>query len=161
MYIYNYGSHAGPPITSLNSDPCSIRVSSVAQGSLASLLSGTGVRLVAKEQDPASVPHFLDKPRVHPLPTELQIGSLLPARSCGVDFARSYSVLGVQVTCPCLSNSMDQRCLLDHDERLVVTSVKKEHRVVVPEPHPVLAVRTTEQVAGDADIRLPRNLFVA
>ena len=36
---------------------------------------------MAKEQDRASVPHFLDKPRVRPLPTELQIGSLLPARS--------------------------------------------------------------------------------
>src|SRR5271166_5842114 len=81
MYIYKYGSHAGPPTTSLNSDPCSIRVSSVAQGSLASLLSGTSVRSVAKEQERASVPHFLDKPRVRPLPTELQIGSLLPARS--------------------------------------------------------------------------------
>jgi len=56
---------------------------------------------------------------------------------------------------------MDQRCLFDHDERLIVTSVRKEHRVVVPEPHSVLAARTTEQVAGDADIRLPRNLFVA
>ena len=61
--------------------PCSIRVSSVAQGSLASLLSGTSVRSVAKEQDRASVPHFLAKPKVRPLPTELQIGSLLPARS--------------------------------------------------------------------------------
>src|SRR5271166_3901465 len=81
MYIYKYGSHAGPPTTSLNSDPCSIRVSSVAQGSLASLLSGTSVRSVAKEQERASVPHFLDKPRVRPLPTELQIGSLVPARS--------------------------------------------------------------------------------
>jgi hypothetical protein len=56
---------------------------------------------------------------------------------------------------------MDQRCLFDHDERLIVTSVRKEHRVVVPEPYSFFAARTTEQVAGDADIRLPRNLFVA
>src|SRR5208283_3299898 len=65
----------------LDSDPCSIRVSSVAQGSLASLLSGTRVRSVAKEQARASVPHFLAKPKVRPLPTGLQIGNLLPARS--------------------------------------------------------------------------------
>ena len=56
--------------------PCFIRVSSVAQGSLASVLSGTSVRSVAKEQARASVPHFLAKPKVRPLPTELQIGSL-------------------------------------------------------------------------------------
>jgi len=36
---------------------------------------------VAKEQARASVPHFLAKPKVRPLPTELQIGNLLPARS--------------------------------------------------------------------------------
>ena len=59
-----------------DSNPCSIRVSSVAQGSLASVLSGTSVRSVAKEQARASVPHFLAKPKVRPLPTELQIGSL-------------------------------------------------------------------------------------
>jgi hypothetical protein len=73
----------GPSTTSLNSNPCFIRVSSVAQESLASPLSGTSVRSVAKQQDRASVPHFLDKPRVRPLPTELQIGNLLPAHSSG------------------------------------------------------------------------------
>jgi len=36
-----------------------------------------------KEQARASVPHFVDKPRVRPLPTELQIGNLLPAHSSG------------------------------------------------------------------------------
>ncbi len=42
---------------------------------------GTSVRSVAKEQDRASVPHFLDKPRVRPLPTELQTGNSLPVHS--------------------------------------------------------------------------------
>ena len=41
-------SPAGPPITSLDSDPCSIRVSSVAQGSLASLLSFSLVLVFGK-----------------------------------------------------------------------------------------------------------------
>jgi hypothetical protein len=36
---------------------------------------------VAKEQARASVPHFFAKPKVRPLPTELQIGNLLAARS--------------------------------------------------------------------------------
>ena len=81
-------SPAGPPITSLDSDPCSIRVSSVARGSLASLLSGASVRSVAKEQARASVSHFLAKPRVRPLPTELQIGNLLPARSQSIEESR-------------------------------------------------------------------------
>ena len=36
---------------------------------------------MAKEQARAGVPHFLAKPKVRPLPTELQIGNLLPSRS--------------------------------------------------------------------------------
>ncbi len=58
-------------------------------------------------------------------------------------------------------NFMDGRRLLDHDQRLVLASVEEEHRADEPESHSVLAVRTAEQVAGDARIRLPRNLLPA
>jgi hypothetical protein len=42
---------------------------------------------------------------------------------------------------------MDRRCLLDHNERLVVTSVRKKHRVIEPKPDSILAAWATEQVA--------------
>ncbi len=71
MFLYMLPPRA-PLSLLLDSDPCFIRVSSVAQGPLASLLSGTSVRSVAKEQARAGVPHFLAKPKVRPLPTELQ-----------------------------------------------------------------------------------------
>ena len=71
-------SPGGPAYHFFDSDPCFIRGSRLF---FFSLLSGTSVRSVAKRQARCSVPHFPAKPKVRPLPTELQIGNLLPARS--------------------------------------------------------------------------------
>ncbi len=61
-----------------------IRVSSVAQGSLGSLLSGTNVQSGAITLARASAANYLAKPVVRPLQTDLRIGNLLPTRSIDV-----------------------------------------------------------------------------
>src|SRR5208282_3384741 len=73
-----------------------IRVPSVAQGSLASLLSGTSVRSVAKEQARAGVPHFLAKPKVRPLPTELQNAPRVAIQGRGLGSGNRNSEVLVQ-----------------------------------------------------------------
>ncbi len=70
-----------PSINSVDSDSCFIRVSSVAQESLGSLLSGTNVQSGAITLARASAVNYLAKPAVRPLQTDLRIGNLLPTRS--------------------------------------------------------------------------------